>query len=1439
MRSAREKLDDVNNQALASDADMVILSETWFYQDRNFLLADFELITQKDRANTKDGHSGGVAIYVRRNIADFFQELCLKSTYTKGIDDVQICAVKSEALNKRIFGIYRSPNIESPDDTKMIEKLYNVGFKEEDVIVGDFNLPSIDWNSLTTKNKRHREYMNLFTSFGMDQLVRQRTHKKDGILDLVYVNMDYTTVYECQVDESIKLNTDHFPIITKLKINGFNIRNKQVHKYKYVIDWKKADPEGYTREMESFSENMERFIGDGTSPELAAIKVATELQRIYDDFHPTIKVRVRSPAEKSAKLQKAINRVRTLRARGASKTERTQASMELKMETKRDKDRRADETFKKILKDNGYLWKAVNDDKRGEERIGPLRKKDGQVVVSNKESCNVLNEHYASITTNTSPWPNLGIENPQGWTQERLRTIIERQRGYEFYGRHSNKHVKKLNNSLKFAMSEYPFNLEMKENVFAENKDLIKANYVWNLPPMDGTRYCTQSSYNFNIKPVSFGVGIHKDVIWNAGEIYSESEYLDYYGRADINTEYMYRMATKKWMEMNTYYDHVMKVFKKVSEAPFDIKWKKLDRLEKSRRVSFIGIDDGRRVNIVSEENLVYPDEYPDWWYRSETHKSKLKHKEYYGFNRVDLEDVKTSRLDNHALSYPMMNNLRSKLDESTKLDERTKLAIWNDAKVDFMNKLERRKVHDRLTFTLDFNKGLLDPTDCDDIDHPERQPDWGRPELKRFGEEKEVPNPEWWSPPLKAPLPPGSYITEQILIDAIGNMNKKSAPGYDGMFPQVITNAGAGINGALLRVFNACLAKGIMPKVWKLAWIKALRKPGGDPRDPNNTRPISILPTLGKLFETCVGMLEEKFSEGWLKGSTRSRLLPRSQSGFKKGSSCADNLAETLHKIIHALDEDQWIDMISFDFKKAFDSTTFGHILEDKLQNGLQGTEQFWESYHDNRLQFVKIGEESSTFMQAHGGNPQGAPRSPPHFSEYIRSMYVTDEYNVELENSSFGDSENGKKWSNDFFNRYHVNNKGETVETLKSKRNRAFRHIMLNFYADDAKCMATVGRKEDTIVRKGVKISIPQITFGDLQSKINTMEEICLKRGLSFHPKKCNVMHFGYGNPKLDYFMTDTTTGERVKLEKVTQVRDLGLWYGVDKDGRVTTKVMFQRVINKMKCMARLLKRILKGQPLEKYTLAYHCLLKCNLCFCSEMWYEDTVEQHKELYSIYRNYFSDIAIPKDLNEIVLPETPVAFLKKLHISRMFKICRGWTNLEPKKYFQFKCPHGTKIDVNSTGKKMHCWCCYLSKLYKTVDKKYKLYPDKLKEYFEEGQFEDAYGLRNRGYIYMGGRQYAKKELDLKIKYYKKNKEFQSFKNDQTRIQALVEIENELKQLKPTGRIINKVDSMTEQELRRLDGKVKKKTKTMKEKMDLVGQILKRKYGLEYDDVFEL
>ena len=411
--------------------------------------------------------------------------------------------------------------------------------------------------------------------------------------------------------------------------------------------------------------------------------------------------------------------------------------------------------------------------------------------------------------------------------------------------------------------------------------------------------------------------------------------------------------------------------------------------------------------------------------------------------------------------------------------------------------------------------------------------------------------------------------------------------------------------------------------------------------------------------------------------------------------------------------------------------------------------------------------------------------------------------------------------------------------METLASKRDRAYRHVMLNFYADDAKCMATIGKKPHYITRKGIKINIPQVTFGDLQSKINTMEEICKEKGLYFHPKKCNVIHFGKGNPKFNYTMTDMDTGKRVSLEKVTKVRDLGLWYGVNGHGMLTTKPMFDRVINKMKAMTKVAKRVLKGMPLEQYTLVYHGLIKANLCFCAEMWYLGTPTQDKELYSIYRNYFSDIPIPKNLNDIVLPETPVAFLKKLNLSRMFKICSGWTNLEPRKYFQFNCPYGTKIDVNTTGRGVHCWCCYLSKLYSQLDKKYKKDPFKLKKYFEEGQFEDIYGLKNRAYIYLGGRQHAKKELNLKIKLYKKQKEQDTFKNDATRIQELREIENELKELRPIGKIINKVDKKTEEELRRLDGKVKKKTKTMEQKMEMNKRRIRKRFGLEYDDVFEL
>jgi hypothetical protein len=78
-----------------------------------------------------------------------------------------------------------------------------------------------------------------------------------------------------------------------------------------------------------------------------------------------------------------------------------------------------------------------------------------------------------------------------------------------------------------------------------------------------------------------------------------------------------------------------------------------------------------------------------------------------------------------------------------------------------------------------------------------------------------------------------------------------------------------------LTHLFNHCLRLYHFPQSWKEAKIITLPKTGKDPKFPQNLRPISLLPTTGKLFEKVIlKLLQQHIDE---KG-----LLNASQFGFR-----------------------------------------------------------------------------------------------------------------------------------------------------------------------------------------------------------------------------------------------------------------------------------------------------------------------------------------------------------------------------------------------------------------------------------------------------------------------------------------------------------------------------------------------------------------------------
>ena len=243
------------------------------------------------------------------------------------------------------------------------------------------------------------------------------------------------------------------------------------------------------------------------------------------------------------------------------------------------------------------------------------------------------------------------------------------------------------------------------------------------------------------------------------------------------------------------------------------------------------------------------------------------------------------------------------------------------------------------------------------------------------------------------------SLITEKVLIEGIKKLNPRSAPGLCSLFSSAIKNAGTGIYTPILNLFNNCVTSGVFPKVWKIAWIKSLPKKGGEQMNVVNTRPISIISTLGKLFEICMGITEDNFLASWLQGTEFSQIIPKCQYGFRKGSCCEDNLAAAVHKINHCIENKYPVDVILYDYKKAFDTTTFGGMVRDAVNRGLGELTKVWRDYYKDRYSFVRIRETDSKLRPVLGGCPQGCPRSPHNFSMYISELYPKDDYETYTE--------------------------------------------------------------------------------------------------------------------------------------------------------------------------------------------------------------------------------------------------------------------------------------------------------------------------------------------------------------------------------------------------------------------------------------------------------
>ena len=115
---------------------------------------------------------------------------------------------------------------------------------------------------------------------------------------------------------------------------------------------------------------------------------------------------------------------------------------------------------------------------------------------------------------------------------------------------------------------------------------------------------------------------------------------------------------------------------------------------------------------------------------------------------------------------------------------------------------------------------------------------------------------------------------TEEIK-KIIAEINSKKATGSDGIPGYILKITADTIAPEISRLFSECMMQGIFPDTLKIAKILPIHK--GNAKDiPTNYRPISLLPTLGKIFEKIIASRFLKFLD-------KHNILTKSQFGFRK----------------------------------------------------------------------------------------------------------------------------------------------------------------------------------------------------------------------------------------------------------------------------------------------------------------------------------------------------------------------------------------------------------------------------------------------------------------------------------------------------------------------------------------------------------------------------
>ena len=181
--------------------------------------------------------------------------------------------------------------------------------------------------------------------------------------------------------------------------------------------------------------------------------------------------------------------------------------------------------------------------------------------------------------------------------------------------------------------------------------------------------------------------------------------------------------------------------------------------------------------------------------------------------------------------------------------------------------------------------------------------------------------------------------------------------------------------------LFNRSTSSGLFPSSFKTALITPIvKKVGLDPEDVKSYRPISNLPVLSKVMERLAARrLTDYFKS--------AGLLPPLQSGFRPSFSTETAVLKVLSDLLEAVDRGDVGVLVLLDLSAAFDTVDHAILLErlERTFGVSDGALRWLTSYLLDRVQYVRVGADTSSAVTLPSGVPQGSVLGPLLFISYV----------------------------------------------------------------------------------------------------------------------------------------------------------------------------------------------------------------------------------------------------------------------------------------------------------------------------------------------------------------------------------------------------------------------------------------------------------------------